>query len=191
MMRTCGIVVVNRLKRLRESWNIVARRPRPPALPLPVEEIFRRYRGFDGTLWPDGDDLPFVIEDGLAAPEDWGQVEAYLHALVCRADCDPILVARPANVALADPGWLPAGIDVGYLEAEYSRYSVIFHEVVCGLYDEMREFAADLNEHLLLPSPDLARALLDTRTRLLASGADLERGGPEAGLMSVFIRHLG
>lgn len=190
MMRSSGILVVNRFEAMRRASQASGLPRRMPALPVTRIDVYRGYRGLDGWPWPEVERLPFEIEDGLADIADWSKVKAYLDELVCRDECDSVfLVRRPVDADhVQASGWFFAGIDVGFYESEYSQYSVIFNEVIFGMYDELRRFADRLNEHLLLPSISDAWELIGERSRLQTQGADLEREPPSMEPITVFIR---
>jgi hypothetical protein len=190
MMRACGILVVNRPEMWRQASRRAVQRPRSPAVPLTGPEVFVRYRGLDGRPWPDLEQAPFELEDGLADIARWPEVTAYLDGLASRDECDPVVLAHQlVNIdRIQHLGWHLAGVDIGYYESEYSHYSVILNEVIFGAYDELRRFAAVLNEHLLLSSPADARELLAERGRLAAQGADVEHEPPAMAPITVFVR---
>jgi hypothetical protein len=193
-MRTSGILVLNRFEFMR--WAASAGGPvrRALALPLPLtrDEIFRRYRGLDGRVWPDLEYLPFELEDGLVDMEDLPVINQYVASLRCRDECDVIAIARSGLdfKDMQQNGWLLAGIDVGYFESEYSHFSVILHEVLLGTYEELRSFAGRLNGHLLLPSLADGRELMAVRARLAAQGKDVEHEPPAVEPIVVYIRQV-
>lgn len=190
MKRSGGILVVNRPEMLRRASPRTVPRPRSPAVPLAEADVFLRYRGLDGRPWPDLEELPFEIEDGLADIADWPKVSAYLQGLTSRDECDPVVLVPPlVDIDRVQAlGWRLAGVDVGYYESEYSHYSVILSEVIFGVIDELRRFAVFLNENLLLSSLADARQLIAERGRLAALGADVEREPPVMEPISVFVR---
>jgi hypothetical protein len=190
MMRPSGILVVNRLELMRTASRSSVLPQRAPALSLPPADVFLRYRGLDGAPWPGPEHLPFDTEDGLAGLADWPEVKTYLDGLPCRDECDVVVLAcQPTDTdRVPDSEWVSAGIDVGYFESEYSRFSVILNEVIFGAHDELRRFGDRLNEHLLLPSLNDARELLSERGRLRSGGADLEHEPPFMEPITVFIR---
>jgi len=190
-MRQRGILVVNRMEMMRRiprgaGGALVV----SPSLELSVEGVFRCYRGFDGVLWPDGDELPFGVEDGLAAIEEWEAVSRYLRGLACRDECDVVLLSRGVfdDGQVRELGWSRAGIDVGYCESEYSRFSILLNEVLFGRHDALRGFASRLNSCLLFDALDDARELLAERARLVAANLDLEGEPPVMAPIEVYIR---
>lgn len=194
MMRQHGILIVNRMEMMRRMPRGAGGEPAMrPSLELSVGSVFRCYRGFDGVLWPDGDELPFSIEDGLVAIEEWGAVGRYLKRLACRDECDVVLLSRGGldDGRVRDLGWSRAGVDVGYCEAEYSRFSVILNEILFGRHDALRRFAARLNRCLLFDTLQDARELLAERARLVAANLDLEAEPPVMAPIVVYIRETG
>jgi hypothetical protein len=187
MTRTTGLLVVNRIEMMRKTSRVLA--SRTPALPLAIDTIFHRCRGLDGNVWPELEHPSFQIEDGLADIPDWSHIRKYAHELPCHAECD-IIALSMADVdftLMQRPGWTAAGFDVGYLASEWSRYSVILNEVLFGMYDELKSFAARLNENLLLPTLEDGRELIVERARLFALGRDLEREPPAVIPITVYV----
>lgn len=178
MNRRIGILVVNRLELMDRAVRAGVLAKRKPAVEIPGEEVFRRYRGFDGVPWPDLEHPEFRTENGLAAVTDWSLVDQYVRKLPRHEDCDLVLLARPGTDAetVRKSGWTAAGFDFGYFDSEWSHFSVVLNEVLFGVHSELRSFASRLNEHLLLGTLGDAVALLTERNRLAQTGVDLEQG---------------
>ena len=184
MPRETGIVVVDRLKLLRDHGPPL----RSPAVDGSHEEICRRYKGFDGVLWPESDRRKFDVEDGLASLEDLADVDRYLMEVASRNDCDIIAVSRDGGEL--PPGsrpWGFVGFDIGYLESEWSQFSITMNEVIYGTIPELRKFAKMLNEHLLVPTQELAYEVMREHNRLAATGADVEEV-TDIELIAIFLR---
>jgi hypothetical protein len=178
MNRRIGILVVNRLELMGRAVRAGVLAKRKPAVEIPGEEVFRRYRGFDGVPWPDLEHPEFRTENGLAAVTDWELVIQYARKLSQREDCDLVLLARLGtdDERVRQSGWTAAGFDLGYFDSEWSHFSVVLNEVLFGVHSELRSFASRLNEHLLLGTLEDAIALLAERNRLAGTGVDLEQG---------------
>ena len=152
----------------------VARR-QPPGH-LDGSEVARRYRGFDGDLWP-GAEFNVIAKNqfGLA---DRHQLRLLQHtAANCDSPelCDLIYLSTGKGCQLCRTAdHLLLGYDFGHFASVYDKYSVILNEVIFGRHDEIRQFARQLNDHLLLPTVETARFLGAARTHLLAHGGDLE-----------------
>ena len=176
MNRGAGILVVDRIELMRRAVQSGALAKRKPAVEAPSEEVFRRYRGFDGMAWPELEHPEFRTESGLAEMTDLALVDQHVRRLARPEDCDMVLLARPGTYdeALLRPGWTLAGFDLGYFDSEWSHFSVVLNDVLFGVHAELRTFASRLNEHLLLGNLEDAITLLTERNRLAGAGVDLE-----------------
>jgi hypothetical protein len=176
MSRESGILVVDRFDLMRRGVRAGVLASRRPALSVSTEEVFRRYRGFDGVAWPELDHPAFPIVEGLAAVSEYLAVKEYAGRLPGASRCDVLLLADvDADVAaLGMAGWESVGIDVGFFESEWSHYSVLLNEVLFGVNPELRSYSARLNQHLLLRARSDAEELLSERQRLAGLGRDLE-----------------
>ena len=175
MSRRTGIVVIDRLKLLRDHENSHGAPMRAPSIEGSHEEICRRYRGFDGFLWPELEHRDFATEDGLADLKDLDEVDAYLMKLPSRSDCDIVVLSRDDAARLRDPQWNHIGFDIGYFDSEWSRFSVIMNEVIYGTVPELRQFANELNKQLLFDNLECAHLLMKEREKVAALGADVEK----------------
>lgn len=142
----------------------------------PVEAVLQRYRGIEGYPWPDLVESDLPLADGLVPVDMYSKVAKYFGRVRQERHCDLLYVAHntPGGVASLPESLVFLGFDFGSYLSEYNHYSVIFHEVIFGLYADMRGFASQLNDHMLLPTADVARSLATVRAGLLAAGADLE-----------------
>lgn len=177
--RDRGVLAVNRQALLRQAMSRGGIQSRTPSVNLTHEDIFRRYRGFDGESWPERDHPEFDTENGLASLSSMSAVQQYIDRLDPHGECDLILVDSTvsADYEPSDVGQKFLGFDVGIFESESSHFSSILNEVIYGHEPEMRAFAALLNEALLFSTVDDARDLHALRERLLKRGADLEDCG--------------
>lgn len=169
-----GLLVVNRLALFR-----LARRggnpKRQASVGLDVEEVFRRYRGFDGMAWPSLEGSSIRIEDGLAKQSDLSSVLQYLALIPEGGECDLIGVASGEESIWTKIGWRRLGIDVGYYDSEWSHYSIVLNEVLFGADEEMRTFSARLNDSLLFEDEKAVAELYSARKRAIAKAIDIER----------------
>jgi hypothetical protein len=173
--RPDGLLVVRRSNvNVDEGLSI-----RPPAVPLTHDLVEKRYRGIEGEPWPQLDESGDVqLVDGLAPLEQLSRVKAYYDRLPSGPTYD--LVYCQFGVRSETRQELPeqfvfCGYDYGFYGSEWSVYSVIFNEVVYGLYSSMQAFAKLLNECLLLPSYDVVQELERIRNHMLSVGSDLEQ----------------
>src|SRR5689334_23259500 len=128
MPAVIGLVVVNRLDLLRLARRGGSRLS--PAVEMEPEEVFRRYRGFDGIFWPEKDEAGLEEIDGLAELRDLPLVETYFGKLTCKDECDLLAVGPPGARLGAD--WIPAGFDLGYCEFDGGHFSVVLNEILFG-----------------------------------------------------------
>lgn len=161
-----------------------------PALSLSHEDVRNRYRGFDGWPWPDRPNLqmPRLIE-GLASPNVLPVVEQYYEEISQSYICDLIYLDLNGSTKpefCVPEGFVLLGYDYGYYVSEDNYFSSLIHEVIYGAYGEMNRYAQSLNNHLLLPSHDLANLLDESRNELLKAGADLETDGEILGAIAVY-----
>jgi hypothetical protein len=166
-----GLLVVDCSWLYRRALPAGTLRRQPPALDLDPEDVFERYRGFDGQAWPNGELLGFVGESGLAPITSFAEVLGYMRLLP---------TGTAALIAIGEsPGgtFQLAGFDVGAFLSRYAHFSVLLNEVIFGTLDELRGYAGRLNSNLLMPSAAQAQDLLALRARLHDSGADLEDMG--------------
>jgi hypothetical protein len=91
---TAGLIVVNRFQSLRRGAANRALKNRLPALGSSDEDVARRYRGFDGVVWP-RPETPFVLDErDLAAPRDLEAVKAYRQKQDRPDECEPTRTSR-------------------------------------------------------------------------------------------------
>jgi hypothetical protein len=171
-------------RRFHLGWIVVERYRvtiREPVLPLTHETIRKQYRGFDGVLWPtDVESLDLV--DGLLPFENFDDAKNY-QLNQCAGAADLVLIADAADSQHAQNSLIGAqflGYDYGYFVSEDSHFSSLLNEVMYGVHDEMRSFAAHLNNALLLGSLARAAELHRTRVALKSRGCHLE-GEPAEG----------
>lgn len=191
--RSGGFLVVRRLDWFSELPidNPVRRPPdRFPAVSLSHEEIRIRYRGFDGWPWPtlkDVEDAPF--EEGLLPLEQYELALTYYAAASKEYVCDLIYLHFSEDSRILShlsSKFRFLGYDYGYYLSETGVYSALFHEVIYGLYADMKSYARLLNDHLLLSSYDQVRELDKTRNELLKTDADLERDDEEFRAVAIY-----
>lgn len=170
-----GLLAVDREALLRRAEAAGTLTRRTPALELSPSDAFAVYRGFDGLAWPVGPPAGVRMSDGLVDPAMLPLVRADLAArATSKTDVLLLTWMGESQVPELQPGWVHAGIDIGYYESEFSHYSIILNEVIFGIHDNLRAFGRILNGHLLLPSPEKAGAVLSARKELADRNADLE-----------------
>lgn len=189
MSRRVGILVVNRFELLRRGQETGALSKHVAPREMTHEEVFRRYRGFDGLAWPQLEHPQFRTEDGLADAGDAAGVDAYVETLPRRDECDVIALARMgvSDAVVRPQGWCAAGFDLGYFQSEWSHFSVVLNEIIYGTRLELRRFVSALNEHLLIPTLEEAVEIIKERERVAATGADLEEAA-HIEPIAIFIR---
>jgi hypothetical protein len=170
-----GYLVVRRV----DWFTEFSRADRLPAVNLSHKEILECYRGVDGEPSPEIPNVEVpLLQAGLAPGDKFSAVEAFYYAASNQYLCDLLYVQLvPASTFVrASPLELAfLGYDYGYYLSESNLYSSLFHEIIYGLYPQMRTLATVLNNHLLLPSMDVVELVHRTRSQLIKTGADLER----------------
>lgn len=154
---------------------------RKPSIAGTHEEIIKRYRGIEGTAWPQKfDNAPVELRYGLAALAARHSVKGYFNKL-CNMDSsavvDCIICCRLQpnfSTTLYTTPVQFLGFDYGYLVSETNNYSVIFNEVIYGRYPQLTAFGAMLNTQCLLSTPEQIISLQNARLELLVDGADIE-----------------
>jgi len=188
-----GLLVIRRINPLTDipiDSPVTQQDARVPALALSHEEIRTRYRGFEGWPWPD--DVNFALpqlKHGLAVSHLLPAIEDYYEEVSKVHLCDLIYLDFTEGISASlelPPKFKFLGYDYGYYVWEYNHFSSLFHEVIYGIYDEMKSYAGMLNDHLLLPDVQILRSLHSARTRLLENGADLERDGEGLGPIAIY-----
>jgi len=180
MQDECGFFVVERI-----NWFDKAKYPyipdREPSLVGSHNDILRRYRGIEGSAWPDEyTDHSITLDSGLAPLSQQHLVHDYCELLgtsnpemivdciVCmKVPFDFVSLPKQAGLRLL-------GFDYGYLVCDSNNYSVIFNEVIYGRYPQLTAFASSLNEHCLLPTLETVQSLQSVRLGLLVEGSDFE-----------------
>jgi len=172
---TTGIIVVDRMAFLAE---ISARGGigRSSAIGLADAAVFRKYRGFDGVVWP-APVTGFDLVNGRAPVSCLDAVREYVSATSCPEDCDILLITDcAAEPPHADAEVRFLGFEVGYFESDVSHFSSLLNEVIYGVEVGMTSLYACLNASLLLSSLSQVSELLSARVKLRSLGADLEEG---------------
>ncbi|MBI3658548.1 MAG: hypothetical protein HY232_19255 [Acidobacteria bacterium] len=178
-----GLLVLDRVSWATRLASYPSRIIRPPAVPLKLEVIIRRYRGIEGEPWPPRKDissLPPYICEGLANPANYPDVRVYIE--LCSQEflssdliyCDFLISNEPDIPDYLRTDFSFCGYDCGFYLSEFGHYSALFHEVIFGVNEKLRKFGELLNEHLLLDSRNAVEDLTDLRKRLLDQGVDLE-----------------
>lgn len=180
MQHSVGFFVVERI-----NWFDKEKFPhipeRKPSVPGSHVEILRRYRGIEGSGWPEGlDGFQITLSAGLADLSQEQAVHEYCRHLR-GSEGSPIVdcilcqkVECLSNFAHPENGLRFLGFDYGYLVCETNNYSVVFNEVVYGRHAQFTTFASSLNEHCLLPSIETIQAVQNVRLELLVDAANIE-----------------
>jgi hypothetical protein len=173
--RDGGLLVVRRI-----NWfaDVTAEVKRTPSVALSHQEILTTYRGFDGEAWPNWEFVDGIhLENGLASLDQYQMVDDYYRNVSKEHSCDMLCLGFHESFnpySLLPPVYLLLGYDYGFYLSETGIFSSLFHEVIYGMYSEMRQFSSLLNDYLLFPVIENAKTLELTRNSLLAAGADLE-----------------
>jgi hypothetical protein len=155
---------------------------KPSTIGRTPAQAMMAYRGFDGIAWP-GDTLrDLEIDDGLSPLTELAKIREYYD----KAEESMDLVYLSGAVSAAVPGFFFAGFDVGYFESEYSHYSVILNEIIFGTHPELIRFGTRLNDSLLAPTEQMCAEVIQQRSALLATDADIERGPEVIGAIPIY-----
>ncbi|HEY5961292.1 MAG TPA: hypothetical protein VIV60_32265 [Polyangiaceae bacterium] len=120
--------------------------------------------------------LKWASEDGvnLVPIDEIDEVKLYLAQCQSVGACELLWCARDEHASDPPEGAVHLGFDYGVWTSPTDYYSILFHEVLFGKFEEMRQFACRLNGALLLGDPADAAPIATTRESLLRGGADLE-----------------
>ena len=177
----CGLFVVERI-----NWFDKDKYPhihdRTPAVAGSHVEILQRYRGIEGSAWPEEvAEHSITLSAGLAPLSQKHLVKKYCDFLRSAdlpsiVDCIACMKVPFGSVSFSEQeaGLQFLGFDYGSLVCETNNYSVIFNEVVYGRYPQLTTFASSLNEHCLLPSLEIVQSLQSARLDMIVKGADVE-----------------
>jgi hypothetical protein len=171
-----GLLVVTRIDYARDER--FRGQPRGPAAGLSTCDVLRRYMGFDGELWPEEPGASGIrLENGLAPLKQINRVRLYYESLQSNTRCDLLAIGRAdfeESLDLGGERFELLGYDFGYIESEYNFYSFLFHEIIYARFDEFKEIASTLNQHLLLESLDIAKEISKILDALELRGERLE-----------------
>lgn len=97
MTRPLGLLVIDRsaFRERLESGGLVQDFKLP--LSLSLDEVFRRYRGFEGNLWKEEAHPEVDTENGLAALHSMDRVRAYLRRCDPQGRCDLLAIGWPSS----------------------------------------------------------------------------------------------
>jgi hypothetical protein len=111
------------------------------------QDIFKRYKGFDGEIWPDSDRF-----EGLAHITDIEEVIDYYKS-ICLKNINSyfdLIYLNKDSIQLNIPNFIFGGYDFGYFISKYNYYSVLLNEVIFGREAKMKKFTCKLNANLLI-----------------------------------------
>lgn len=172
-----GFLVVRRINYFTDR-RYYSSKERAPSIFGGHDEVLKYYRGIEGEPWPLNTDLinNFLIE-GLLPLNQYKVAAKYYEEVNKKYLCDLIYLqtyTKSNSQEVLPDNFSFGGYDYGIYISEYNYYSVIFHEVIYGKYDELRDYSKYLNNNFLFSSIDIVKRLENTRNQLLKLGADLE-----------------
>lgn len=163
-----------------------------PAIASSHDDILKSYRGIEGEVWSDGEDLKeLYLRRGLAMSDHFDIVSAYYTRVCSKYQSDFIHCCEmhlddelPTHLP---PSFLFRGFDYGYYDSEDNHYSSLFNEIIYGKYPELRAYAKTLNSSLLFPTMEIVRRVDLTRKDLITKNADLETAEAEEAFAPIAI----
>jgi hypothetical protein len=175
-----GLLIVKRENWFESpSYGTTENTAATPAVPVPLGEVWRTYRGIDGIPWPSSSQETdgLILSGGVASLDQYRAVVGILGRESQTAKVD-LLHIRPSQsrdfFARAPKEFSFIGFDVGYLDGDFNCFSVLLNEVIFGSLPAMRQFSDKLNEYLLLPSEEAARTVVDVRNMFSRDTPELE-----------------
>lgn len=147
-------------------WLNLSRRNKPTG--LSVEEVIKKYQGFEGDLISF-----FSVEDNEE------EIEINLNQMIdlkALGNCSLIYVISGFGVVPPQlrNKLIQMGYDVGVCDEEKTIYSSIYNEILFGVLDELVCYKELLNEHLLFPDMSLAQKYIGVHNEMSALGKDVE-----------------
>lgn len=171
-----GILVLRRVNYLLDDRYKAVNRI--PASPWTHEEVLEFYRGIEGEPWPlDTEPDGITLVDGLAPIEQYESVLRYYEKASGKYRCDILYIQFPPQEhihATLSTKLIFLGYDYGFYYSEFNYYSVVFHEIIYGAYNELKSLSKYLNPNLLLSTSFGVETVERARKRLLEDGYDLE-----------------
>jgi hypothetical protein len=146
--------------------------------PAYVEGVLKGYRGVEGRPWfleepTNGIDL----KSGLAPIEQYELVYTfYRKKCGSKNVCDFIYLHNGLEKNAGEmtiPNCIFCGYDYGIYASEWNNYSVLFYEVLFGVYEELRTLSNNVNEYYLLPSIEIVTQVEKTRQKLIESNSNI------------------
>ena len=135
---------------------------------LSVEEVVRKYQGFEGDL------VCFfeIQENSIEYKKALEEILEYNKLGNCFilnvvSDSDTVMDFLTNQVT-------KLGYDVGVCEEEKTIYSSIFHELIFGYFNELICYKEFLNENLLFSDKSVAEKYVGTHDELSAQGKGVE-----------------
>jgi hypothetical protein len=171
-----GFIIVRRINWFRHPRIAVPNRK--ARLPGTHDEVLHRFRGIEGMLWPD--EIPFgeiSLNRGIAPVSQMEHLIVYyqeLHQYSPHQIFDFLYCSNGSYISEVPESFKFRGYDYGNLICASNNYSIIYNEILYGLYDELGSLSVNLNESLLFPSIEYVEQASAIRARLLNAGADLE-----------------
>lgn len=170
-----GLLVLKRINYFNETRYKSLKRT--PSVNLAHDELIARYRGIEGEPWPDAlGREEITVHDGLAPLAEYRAVLEYFQNLKANMLCDLLYIrfVKTAVEELPRSNFSFCGYDYGFYSSVSNNYSVVFHEIIYGRYDELRACSKLLNQYLLIPTLEDIDKIENRRTQLVSEGADLE-----------------
>jgi hypothetical protein len=175
--RSDGLLVVRRWNMDTDEAISEGIRARAGITGTNAKLVERHYRGIDGEVWPQLNETDYIqLVEGMASLDQLDKVRRYYDGLPSGPTYDLIYCqfSTPPEQGQQSRYFTFCGFEYGYLLSEWNHYSVLYNEVIWGLYSEMHKFSSLLNQDLLLPSYESVNELEGIRNNLIVAGSDLE-----------------
>ncbi len=160
------LVLIERDASLYKSWPSLIKKKQIKE--LSVEELVKKYQGFEGELV-----CFFEIKDNTIeyqkALKEILEFNKFGNCFVLNVISDSDMVLDFLTTRVTKMGY-----DVGVCEEEKTIYSSIFHEVIFGYFEELICYKSFLNENLLFPTKSIAEKYVAVHDELSVQGKGVE-----------------